>query len=404
MLAAVAVAVALGFGIVAPAIPVFARSFGVSSALAGAVISVFAVMRLVMAAPAGRLVNRFGERRVLAVGIGIVAISSFLAGLARTYPQLLLLRGGGGIGSAMFSVSAMSLLLRSVPSSQRARASGMFSGGFLLGGITGPALGGLVTSISIRAPFFLYAGTLTIAGSIGLFALRRSTVGDRPEPGHRSGTTLRQALGLRAYRAALVANLADSWAAVGVRAAILPLFVIEAMHRSSIWTGIGFVIVAGVNAATLYPAGRYADRHGRRWVLIVGCCLSALAMALIAVRGTNLAVYATAMAVFGLGSGLLDVAPAAVVGDVVAGRGGPVIAVFQMSGDAGSVVGPIAAGLLVDALSFSWAFGVTAGVLGIAAMLGVIAPETRRPAEPVVAAVAEGESGPRALAEEPPLT
>ena len=100
--------VAVGFGVVAPAIPVYAREFGVGRTAAGAVISAFAFMRLVSALGSGRLVNRIGERLVLATGIGIVAVSSALAGLAQSYVQLLLLRGVGGIGSAMFTVSAIS--------------------------------------------------------------------------------------------------------------------------------------------------------------------------------------------------------------------------------------------------------------------------------------------------------
>ena len=73
VLASVAFCVALGFGILAPAIPVFAKTFGVSNFWASSVISVFALMRFVSAFGGGWLVNRLGERIVLATGIGIVA-------------------------------------------------------------------------------------------------------------------------------------------------------------------------------------------------------------------------------------------------------------------------------------------------------------------------------------------
>src|SRR5665811_157591 len=66
VLTAVAFSVALGFGIVAPAIPLFAKAFGVTNFAAGAVISVFALVRFASAPVAGRLVNRLGERVVLA--------------------------------------------------------------------------------------------------------------------------------------------------------------------------------------------------------------------------------------------------------------------------------------------------------------------------------------------------
>src|ERR1035437_5211036 len=155
VLTAVAFSVALGFGIVAPAILLFAKDFGASNVAAGAVISVFALVRLASAPVAGRFGNRFGERPVLATGIGIVGVSSLLAGFSGNYAQLLVLRGIGGLGSAMFTVSSFALLLRVVAPDQRGRAAGTYQTGFLLGAIAGPAFGGPLTAWSLRAPFFV---------------------------------------------------------------------------------------------------------------------------------------------------------------------------------------------------------------------------------------------------------
>src|SRR5207302_7748421 len=80
VLVVVAFFVALGFGIVAPALPLFAKTFGVSTGAAAAVISAFAFMRIAFAFPTGRLIDRVGERLVLATGIAIVAVSSLFAG------------------------------------------------------------------------------------------------------------------------------------------------------------------------------------------------------------------------------------------------------------------------------------------------------------------------------------
>lgn len=375
VLVSVAFFVAVGFGIVAPALPVFAREFGVSNAAAGAVISAFAVARLVSALGAGRLVDRLGERVVLATGIGIVAASSLLAGLAQSYTQLVLLRGAGGVGSAMFSVSATSLLLRVVDTTQRGRAVGMWQGGFLVGTICGPALGGAVIGLSIRAPFFLYAGTLAVAGAIALFALRRTALRERSDAGHANRTSLGTALRHRAYQAAMATNLARAWSVLAVRSAIVPLFVTEALGLDPEWIGVGFVIVAALSAVLLLPAGNYADTRGRRPLLVggLGLCTAGL---LVLALAPNLVGYLCAMALLGMGSGTLDVAPGAILGDVVGGRGGTAVAAYQMAADVGNIAGPVVAGLLADRYGFSAAFGVSAGITVAALLLSAAAPET----------------------------
>ncbi|HEX7266974.1 MAG TPA: MFS transporter, partial [Streptosporangiaceae bacterium] len=96
--------------------------------------------------------------------------------------------------------------------------------------------------------------------------------------------------------------------------------------------------------------------------------------------------YLAALAIFGLGSGLLDVGPAAMLGDILGGRGGTVVASYQMAGDIGAVTGPVTAGYLVDVASYGAAFGLAAGVLGLAAGLGLAAPETRWRDRPVTPA------------------
>jgi MFS family permease len=383
VLAAVAFSVAVGFGIVAPALPVFAREFGVGRTAAGAVISAFAFMRLVSALGSGRLADRLGERLVLTSGIGIVAVSTALAGLAQNYWQLLVLRGVGGVGSAMFTVAAMSLVLRVVGPDQRGRAVGMIQAGFLVGSIGGPALGGLLAGVSLRVPFFVYAATLTVAGSIGMLFLSHSRLddfddlADRTANGRPQRASLGAALRQRAYVAALASNLGTGWVFFGVRSSLLPLFVVEGLGRDPVWTGAGFLISAAVQALSLLPAGRFVDTVGRRPGMMIGGALSAASLALLAVSPTVPA-YILSMVVFGVGSGFLGVAPGAVVGDVAQGRGGTLVAAFQMAADLGAVIGPLAAGWLTDAASYSAAWASAAAILGAGALLAAAAPETRR--------------------------
>ncbi|HXL17375.1 MAG TPA: MFS transporter, partial [Streptosporangiaceae bacterium] len=199
------------------------------------------------------------------------------------------------------------------------------------------------------------------------------------------------ALRSRAYRAAASANLADGFAVMGVRSAIVPLFVRDVLREPPTWTGIGFLVVAVLNAATLLPGGKVADTLGRRPVIVAGCLASGVSMVLLAVLPGlwGISGFLVALGALGLGSGLLDVAPSAMIGDLLGGsrggnggQGGTVVASYQMAGDIGTVTGPVAVGFLVDSVSYAAAFVLAAGVLGLAAVAGIFAPETRKPHPP----------------------
>ena len=384
VLSAVAFAVAIGFGIVAPAIPVFAREFGVGRTAAGAVVSVFALLRFVSAPGCGRLVDRVGERAVLVAGLAIVATSSALAGLARSYWQLLVLRGAGGVGSAMFTVSAYTLLLRTAEPERRGRAAGVFQAGFLIGGLSGPALGGVLTTVSVRLPFFVYAGTLAVAAGIAAGALRRRSPRgrDEPAPADPPRTSLADALPDRSYRAALLTNVGSGWALFGVRSSLVPLFVVEGLGRGPEWTGVGFVLGAAAQATMLLPAGRLADERGRKLAMVLGSALVTGSMLLFAVS-TTLPAYLLAMVLVGAGAAFLGTAPAALVGDIVRGRGGTVVAVFQMASDLGAIAGPLVAGWLADSASFGAAWLSVAAVAAVGLVASATMPNRRvRAADP----------------------
>ena len=217
ILTAVAFTVALGFGIVAPDIPAFARHFGVSTAAAASVVSAFALMRIVGALPAGRLVDRFGEPAVMAVGHHDRGGEQHPGRVLRLVRRAHHPARRRWLGSAMFGVSAQTLLLVSVPSEQRGRASGLCA--WRLPGRRDQRPG------ARRAH-----RRLVDAGALHHLRLpahrsgrhRRGRAAGRVPPPHR-GARLRaaqafaeigRALRDRAYRAAAAANLADGFAAL----------------------------------------------------------------------------------------------------------------------------------------------------------------------------------------------
>jgi MFS family permease len=377
VLAAIAFCVALGFGIVIPAIPLFARTFGVTAFAASAVISVFAFMRLVSSPAAGWLVNRFGERTIMSTGLAIVGLSSLAAGFATDYVHLLLLRGIGGTGSAMFTISATALLLRVAPPEYRGRASGLFQAGFLIGGVAGPAVGGLVIGLSIRAPFFVYAGTLLAAFLVAITLLPRLEHVEQPELAQDTeAIKFLPTLRLPEYQAALGANFANGFVFFGLRSSLVPLFVVEGLREGPGLAGVGFVVAAGLQAALLAVGGRTADRRGRKPALLIGLGVGAVSLGVLVVA-PNAAWFLLAMAIAGVSGAFLGPSPTAIVGDVARGHhGGSVVAGFQMMSDVGAIVGPLVGGLLLDAAGFHIAFAAGVAVSLLALALAVRMPET----------------------------
>lgn len=370
--------VAVGFGIIVPAIPLFARSFGVSNAAVGLIISLFALSRFASGLFSGKLVDKFGERTVFAVGVAFVALSVGACGVAQSYNQLLFFRAAGGLGSSMFSVAASSVILRSVTDAQRGHAQSVYNGSFLLGAIAGPAIGGGLAAISLRAPFFVYAITLSISGTIGFFFFTSEHL-QAPKKGEikKVAMSLKDAFALKGYRYALVITFVSSWVLFGVRTSILPLFITEQLKSTAAVVGWGFTISAVIQGSLILRAGRISDQRGRRFILVTGTTIALIGVITLTLT-LNPLMFFIAMAIMGLGNAFLASAPATIVGDLIEGKGGQVIALFQMAGDAGMIVGPVVVGFIADHYGYRAAFGLSGFVFCIAIVLSIKMPETRK--------------------------
>ncbi len=106
VLGVIAFFVMVGFGVVVPVLPVYAKSFGVGYVEVGAVVAAFALMRLVASPYVGRMIDAFGG----AHGAGHRHRHRGDLERARRHrpglPPAAAVARAGGIGSAIFSVSA----------------------------------------------------------------------------------------------------------------------------------------------------------------------------------------------------------------------------------------------------------------------------------------------------------
>ena len=369
VLIAAAFVIAIGFGLITPVLPSVARSFDVGVTASSIVVSAFAFFRLVFAPAGGRLIAKFGERPIYITGLLIVAISTGATAFAQSYWQVLLFRSLGGIGSTMFTVSAVALIVRLAPPTIRGRVSSAYGSAFLLGGIGGPVLGGLLGNLGLRIPFLVYAVALVIAAAIVAAMIRTEALRPAADAPQRAVFTVREALQDSAYRASMGSAVANGWANFGVRNAILPLFATAVILDEPWVAGAALAVFAAGNAVGLTFSGRRSDRIGRRPFIIGGLLVSGLATMITGWVGT-LPLLILVSAVGGLGAGVLNPAQQASIADIVRQdrNGGPAIAAVQMSSDLGSIIGPIIAGVLVDEGSYGLAFAVT-GLIGLLAVI-----------------------------------
>jgi MFS family permease len=386
-LLAISITVAIGFGMVIPVLPLYAKSFGVGIALIGLIQFVFGFTRFSFGLVGGLVVDRFGERASTVTGLLIVSASSYAAGFADSFPQLVIARGFGGAGSALFISGLMNRILRIIEPAAMGRATGAFRSSFLVGIGLGPIFGGVIAQrFGLAAPFHVYATGLLIATAIAWVVMA-----GQPGLGEAQRRSPLEALraarplfGDIRYVIALVATLVGWWTISGPAQTVGPIFADEVLGFSEQEIGFAVTMLAVGEIGILFIAGRLADRVGRRAVLVPSLGLTAIATALLGqVEFAPWAYYVLMMAV-GAGIAAGGAAAGGLLADSIPrGGSGAAVGVNQMAGDIGYLISPTAIGAVVEATSFRFAYLVGAVPAAIACIAALKLPksEPQRAAE-----------------------
>lgn len=284
----------------------------------------------------------------------------------------------------MFTISAIALVVRLAPPTIRGRVSSLWGSSFIIGSMLGPVIGGLIAGWGMRLPFVVYAVALVVAALVVGLGLGGARL--RPPPGEadRPVLTVREALGDRAYRAALACGVANGWANLGVRMAVIPLLAAAVLDQPWV-AGATLTAAAMGTAITLQVTGRLADRVGRRPLVIVGMATSGVSLGVLGLSllpglavVTSLVVLLGLSFVSGVGAGFVNPAQQAAVADIVGQerKGGTVLSTYQMATDVGVIVGPVLIGAVVDLVGFGAALAATGVVSVLGAAVWWRAPET----------------------------
>lgn len=300
----------LAFGIIIPVLPHLIQDFvGGDTALAarwvGAFGTVYALMQFAFSPMQGALSDRFGRRPVILLSNLGLAIDFVLMAVVNTLPLLFLGRVLSGITAASFS-AANAYIADVTPPEKRAAGFGMMGAAFGIGFVIGPALGGWLGSLDVRAPFWVAAGLAAANFLYGYFILPESLPRER-----RTRFKLSEAnpvgslLLIRRYPQVygLIAIVFLSMLAHYVLPAV---FVLYADYRYG-WDerDVGYVLaLVGICSAIVQAglAGRVVARFGERRALVAGLVAGAAGFALygLADRGWLFLVAVPVMAFWGL--------------------------------------------------------------------------------------------------------
>jgi MFS family permease len=326
------------------------------------------------ALPLATLADRFGRRRLIAIGVAGFSVANFASAFAPSLAALSLIRLVAVCFEALVGGVATALIVEEAPAGHRGQAVS------ILAVLAGIGTGITVLSYPLLAPHWRW---LFLAGGIGLLAAPaiwlRLPEGRTWQKVRPSGSALRLLMGGPWRRRILVLSATTALVAVLLEPAglLFTVFASDTLHMTPVAIST-LIVVSGLAGAAAYIAGGYlSDRFGRRWP---GFGLTATTAIV-----TSLS-FATGVAGFVVGN---------VVWSAIASAATPVFgawsaelfptrarATAEATGGVAAAVGSVAGLQVVGLLSQAVGLGRALELVGVAALAGafllLLLPETKQ--------------------------
>lgn len=357
---AVAIVVAAGIiaalqvGKVIVSVPLLRAELGLSLSAAGWILSIFSVLGIVGGIPTGAAVHRFGDRRILVLGLLAIVFGSLAGGFVRGYPMLLGTRVVEGLGFLLIVIAAPDLIRRIVATTDRDRALAIWSCfmpiGMALALLVGPFLVGwrglwfvnsvLAALVTIAVMYFVSRRTVMQLDSWSWSGLGRDTTQTVTADG-----PLLLATTFTLYGTMFFALFS-----------FLPVLLEQRMGVSATLASVLTAAAIGANIIGNLAAGLLRERGVAQWKII--------AVASIVMSVAGFAIFLPILpdsAVFGaciIFSGVGGLIPAIIIGGIPtlapSVRLSPVSFGLVMQGsNLGQLIGPVAVGTVVGVMGWN---------------------------------------------------
>ena len=376
----------LGFGGVVPALPLYAKSFGVSASAIGLAVAIYGLARFVVAMPSGQLCDRLGRRPTLAVGGVVSTLGNLWCAEAGSFSEFIAARFLAGAGAGLVLTAGQVVLADITTPDRRGRTMAIYHGAFLFAVGIGPLPGGLLADhLGLAAPFRAYGAAGFLVSLLAWFAVGETRGLSHPQGarGWGRGPTLITQVRRLAAQLGFVLVCLVGWVNAVVRTGglfnIIPVLGSVRLGLSVTEIGGGLALGSVIGVSVAYPAGILVDRLGRKAVIVPATVLSGLSLLMFCFAPSY--PWFTAACVFwGVAMSVGGSAPVAYAADLAPrGMNAAAMSTYRMVSDFGYVIGPIVLGLVVDGYGSITALVAAAGLtilVGLAFRL--FAPESHR--------------------------
>ncbi len=351
----------LGLGIIAPLMPIYAKSLGASGIWLGIIFSGYSLSRAFFMPIIGKLSDRKGRKRFIILGLLLYSVISLVYILAGNVYYLTTVRLFHGLASAMVIPVAMAYVGEIAEKGKEGRYMGTFNMSLLLGMGSGPFLGGILNdSFGIASVFYAMAGLTAIAFLITLVFLPDMRFSGTMKMGNP--ISFREIIKNNVMKGLLLYRVITAMGRGGIMA-FLPIFASRINITSS---QVGIIISFHIFLIALLqnPFGRLADRYNKFFLVLIGSSVGALALLLTPIARNFWELFLIA-SLMGLGGAVSMPSAVAITVEVGQRLGmGVSMGLFNTAMSVGMIAAPLIAGVVMDTLGVKPVFFV-AGVISL---------------------------------------
>ncbi|MFJ9849074.1 MFS transporter [Streptomyces sp. NPDC101150] len=166
------------------AIPSLTKELGATTADVQWTISAYSLVQSGLLLAAGNSADRYGRKKMLAIGLALFGLASLGAALAQSPGQLIAARAGMGVGGALLMTTTLAVVMQIFDDEERPKAIGIWGSVNSLGFAAGPLIGGALLDHFWWGALFLVnlpVALVSLAAVLALVPESKNRVGDRPD-------------------------------------------------------------------------------------------------------------------------------------------------------------------------------------------------------------------------------